>query len=67
MKTRIRGRPSIKVDTSTYRDPFAFTLVSYGQEICSFTMKSNSLPFVKSKDEVEHRKRLKTKAIQICN
>ena len=65
VKTRTRGRPSIKVDTSTRRDPFAFEISLSGQESCSLNVKSNSVTTAKSKAEVKRRGRPKTKVTQI--
>ena len=65
VKIRTRGRPSIKIDTSTHLDPSAFEIVLSSQESCSFNVKSNSATAAKSKAEVKHRGRPKTKVIQI--
>ncbi|KAH9753465.1 protein FAR1-RELATED SEQUENCE [Citrus sinensis] len=65
VKTRTRGRPSIKVDTSTRRDPSAFEISLSGQESCSLNVKSNSVTTAKSKAEVKRRGRPKTKSTPV--
>ncbi|KAH9661453.1 hypothetical protein KPL70_024513 [Citrus sinensis] len=61
VKTRTRGRPSIKVDTFTRRDPSTFEISLSGQESCSLNVKSNSVTIAKSKAEVKRRGRPTTK------
>ena len=65
VKTRTRGRPSIKVDTFTRRDPSTFEISLSGQESCSLNVKSNSVTIAKSKAEVKRRGIPTTKVTQI--
>ena len=65
VKTRTRGRPSIKFDTFTRCDPSTFEIILSGQESCSLNVKSNSITTAKSKAEVKRRGRPKTKVTQI--
>ena len=51
VKSRTRGRPSMKVDTSTRRDPSAFELVSSAQD--SYSPKSAAMTEVTDKGRLE--------------